>query len=154
MRPISNRVPAASASVPYDGDILRTCPARVYDFMNTFAVVVSGARLNPCGHLLLNAGGCAGWYFHVAEVRGFPRGMGPAGFRRYLRDNGKRELDRVRVPLLRPAAAMARLEELLSVKWTWFVLPHNCARFVEEIVQAGGSSASLLGNCPTAEVFR
>jgi hypothetical protein len=122
--------------------------------MNAFTVVVSGARLNPCGHVLLNAGGCAGWYFHVAEVHGFPRAMSPDGYRRYLRDNGKREQSRVRMPLPHPARAMARLEQLLAQKWTWFVLPHNCARFVEEILQAGGSDAGLWSNCPTAERFR
>jgi hypothetical protein len=145
---------AARNPEPYHGEILDTCPAWIYDFMNAEAVVVSGAQWNPCGHLLLAAGGCGGFYFHVAEVRGFPRWMDARGFQRYLKENGKRELSRTRVPLPDPRGAMAKLEQLLSQKWTWFLLPHNCARFVEEVLHAGGSRAGLWSNCPAGEVFR
>lgn len=48
---------------------------------------------------------------------------------------------------------MLKLEELLAAKWTWGVLPHNCASFVEEVVQAGGSDAGLYSNCPALETF-
>jgi len=155
MRPSFPGIPAGAAQpARYLGEILRSCPARIYDFMNTAAVVVSGSRFNPCGHVLLNAGGCGGWYFHVIEVRGFPRGMPAAGYRRFLDENGKRERTRVRVPLPQPARAMAKLEEIMSRKCTWMVLPHNCAGFVEEILQAGGSDAHLWSNCPTLESFR
>ena len=155
MRPLLPGVRAGAARPdPYHGEILRSCPARIYDFMNTAAVVVSGSRFNPCGHVLLNAGGCGGWYFHVDELHGFPRGLHGEGYRRYLDDNGKRERSRVPVPLPAPARAMARLEQILSRQWTWLVLPHNCAAFVEEILRAGGSAAHLWSNCPTAQAFR
>jgi hypothetical protein len=154
MSPPSALLAPRPQAEPYHGEILETCPAGIYDFVNAYAVVVSGARYNPCGHMLLNAGGPGGWYFHVAEVRSFPRYMGARGYQRYLQESGKRELSRTRVPLTDPAAAMARLEELLSQRWTWFVLPHNCAHFVEEVLQAGGSRAGLWTNCPAGEAFR
>jgi hypothetical protein len=150
------RLPFVPALGPYryQGDVLDRCPARAFDFGNCYVVVVTGSFLNPCGHMLLNAGGCTGWYFHVAELRGFPRFMGAEGYRRFLRENGKRELSRVHVPLPDPGAAMARLEKLLENKWSWFVLPHNCVDFVEEVTRAGGSPAGLWSNCPTRQVFR
>ena len=60
---------------------------------------------------------------------------------------------RTKVSLTNPNAAMLKLEDLLSAKCTWGVLPHNCASFVEDIVQAGGNSAGLYTNCPTLEKF-
>lgn len=133
---------------------MHQCMAIPFDFANAYAVVVSGASWNPCGHMLLNTGGKAGYYFHVAEVRGFPRYMNGQGFQRYLKEEKKAELRRTRVPLKDPAAAHRRLEELLAKRWTWFVLPNNCARFVEVVLQAGGSDAGLYMNCPTAETFK
>lgn len=32
--------------------------------------------------------------------------------------------------------------------WRWLILPSNCASFVEEILEAGGSKVSNLLNCP------
>jgi hypothetical protein len=138
----------------YDGDVLDHCPASGYgDFSQVNAVVVSGAKWNPCGHALLNVGGRGGWYYHVNELRGYPRYMDEAGYRRYLRENGKREVNRQRVPLPDPDGALAKLEGLLAEKWTWFVLPNNCASFVEDVLQAGGADAGLYSNCPTRENF-
>lgn len=136
----------------YDGDHIAQCAG--FDFERAFAVVVSGARWNPCGHMLLNTGGRGGWYFHVAEVRGRPRFMNERGYRRYLEENGKRELSRVAVAIKDPGACNAKLEELLAKQWTWFLLPNNCVHFVEEVLQAGGTSAGLYSNCPTREVFK
>ena len=79
--------------------------------------------------------------------------MDGPGYQRYLDDSGKKELKRFEVLIRKPQAAMLKLEELLAVKWTWGVLPNNCASFVEEIVQAGGSTAGLYFNCPTLEDF-
>lgn len=95
----------------------------------------------------------AGWFFHIAEVRGRPRFMRVHGYRRYLKENDKRELHRTRLAIPRPSAAHAKLEELLAKQWTWFVLPNNCASFVEDVVQAGGSNAGLYFNCPALENF-
>jgi hypothetical protein len=138
----------------YVGEILNRCPAQVFDFADCYAVVVSGSFYNPCGHMLLNAGGLIGWYFHVAAVHGFPRYLDASGYQRFLRENRKRELSRVRVPLSDPTAAMHRLEDLLDRKWSWFGLPHNCVDFVEEVTHAGGSDAGLWSNCPARQTFR
>ena len=58
------------------------------------------------------------------------------------------------VSIQNPDASNRKLEELLAKQWTWFVLPNNCANFVEEVLQAGGTSAGLYSNCPTLETFR
>lgn len=136
----------------YDGEHIAFCSN--FDFTQAYAVVVSGARWNPCGHMLLNTGGAGGWYFHVAEVRGRPKFMREAGFRRYLKENAKREISRTHVKIPNPDASNEKLEELLATQWTWFVLPNNCTRFVEEVLQAGGSSAGLYSNCPMHETFK
>ena len=69
---------------PYSGEELRSQLPRQLDWHNTYVVIVTGAKLNPCGHALLNIGAVGGYYFHVAEVYGHPRYMVEAGYRRYL----------------------------------------------------------------------
>ena len=137
----------------YEGDVMLSCPPDEFDFSNTYAVVVSGDGPNFCGHLILNLGGLGGMYFHVAGIHTYPRQMTEAGYRIYLKDAGKKELKRFKVSITKPDDAMLELEQLLSGKWTWGVLPHNCASFVEDIVQAGGSAAGLYSNCPALENF-
>lgn len=138
----------------YEGDVHVRHTVQPRHFLRAFAVVVSGAALNPCGHILLNTGGRGGWYFHIAQVRGFPHCMGEEGYRRYLRENKKREIRRTWVPVKEPHECLHKLEELLRKKWTWFLLPNNCASFVEDVLQAGGTKAGLYSNCPTKEIFR
>jgi hypothetical protein len=75
-------------------------------------------------------------------------------YRRYLREHQKRELRRTFVSVPNPERAHQKLEELLAKKWSWFVLPNNCASFVEDVVQAGGSKAGLYMNCPSIENFK
>jgi hypothetical protein len=137
----------------YEGEIMNSCPKIPFHFANTFAVVVSGDGPNFCGHLLLNIGGVGGYYLHVAGVRTYPRIMNQSGYFQYLKENNKKELKRFRVEISKPMSAMLKLEQLLSAKWQWGVLPHNCASFVEEIVEAGGSTAGLYSNCPALENF-
>lgn len=141
-------------SEPYVGEIMHKCMLRPFDFKHAFAVVVSGATWNPCGHMLLNTGGSGGWYFHVAERKGNPRFLRADGYRRYLQEHQKRELRRTFVSVPNPGGAHQRLEELLAKQWSWFVLPNNCASFVEEVVAAGGSKAGLYLNCPAIENFK
>lgn len=136
----------------YSGDHITFC--QQFRFDQAHAVVVSGSAWNPCGHMLLNTGGRTGWYFHVAEVRGRPRFMTETGYQRYLRENEKRQISMTPVQVPRPDACNAKLEELLLNQWTWFVLPNNCARFVEVILQAGGVKAGLYSNCPRLETFQ
>jgi len=135
----------------YTGEILTACYE--YDFSSTFAVVVSGDRPNFCGHLLLYTAASGGQYFHIAERKGFPRHMDEVGYRRYLLENHKKELRRFPVTISNPTGSNVKVEELVSNIWRWWVLPHNCASFVEEVVRAGGSSAGLYSNCPALEEF-
>ena len=139
---------------PYVGDIMYQCLVQPFDFKRAFAVVVSGASWNPCGHMLLNTGGPGGWYFHIAERKGNPRFMREAGYRRYLKEHQKRELRGTFIPVPRPEGAHQMLEELLAKQWSWFVVPNNCAAFVEDVVRAGGSKAGLYLNCPVRERFQ
>ena len=141
-------------SDPYNGEVMHQCLARPFDFSNTYAVVVTGATWNPCGHMLINTGGRGGFYFHIAEVRGFPRYMNEMGYQRYLTEERRHEIRRTRVILKNPEGAQRKLEQLLAQKWTWFALPNNCAAFTEDVLQAGGTDAGLYSNCPIAESFR
>ncbi|MDC8760670.1 hypothetical protein [Janthinobacterium fluminis] len=144
----------ARGTEPYAGDIMRQCFIRPFDFKHAFVVVVSGASWNPCGHTLLNTGSDNGWYFHIAERKGCPRFMRRQGYQRYLQEHQKRELRRTFVAVPNPEGAHFKLEELLAKQWSWFVLPNNCASFVEDVVQAGGSKAGLYLNCPSRERFK
>ena len=141
-------------SESYEGEVMHQCMIRPFDFEHTHAVVVSGDKWNPCGHAILNAGGFAGWYFHVAGRYIVPRYMRPNDYKRYLTENGKHEIRRTVVKIPNPIGAHRKLEELLSTPWFWGGLPHNCASFLEAVVQAGGSKAGLYFNCPTLEAFR
>lgn len=133
----------------YDGEPISFCTE--FDFSRAFVVVVSGVQWNPCGHMLLNTGGIGGWYFHINEVYGRPRYMREDGYRRYLRENDKTEISRTHVVVPNRQAASRKLEGLMNERWAWMVLPHNCVRFVEVILQAGGARAGLYSNCAIVE---
>ena len=145
----------------YEGDLLLMCPGDI-DFQTTFAIVVSGAAGNPCGHMILCTGPANGnkWYFHVAGqgveealgVYAYPKFMLEDGFHRYLRENGKHELRRLDAKLQYPEKAYDRLMTLMSGKWFWGVLIHNCATFVQEVISAGGGDLNVVLNCPDQEV--
>ena len=148
--------------MPFEGDELTYCPSDM-DFTVTWAVVVSGASWNPCGHMLLCCGSSSenSWYFQVAGqgirelwgVRAHPKFMrGEAGFQRYLRENGKKEIRRLDATLRNPSGAYQRLMSYMADPWYWGVLINNCATFVREIVQAGGGNLSVILNCPDQEV--
>jgi hypothetical protein len=144
----------------YEGDVLTYTPANL-DFSTVYAVVVTGAKWNPCGHALLFApfksaisSGNDGSYFQVAGAHTLPRIMSQDGYERYLKENKKSEVTRYAVDLPNPDGAVNRLVELMLKPWMWAVLPHNCAAFVEDVVSAGGSSAGLYSNCPRLEDFK
>lgn len=137
----------------YDGEHLNVCMAQAFDFSNTSAVTVSGDKWNPCGHMLLNVGGPAGFYFHVADLRSQPKYMTYHGFERYLKETRKAVLRRMMIHIRSPKAAHARLDERLSKPWLWAVLPNNCVAFVEDVVKAGGADNFLYFNCPAKESF-
>ena len=87
---------------------------------------------------LLNTGGPGGSYFQVSDVYGDPRFMNEAQFQRYLRENSKTIVTVMRVEIPYPARAQLELEMLLSRKWLWGGVVHNCETLVEKIVMAGG----------------
>ncbi|MFZ4546374.1 MAG: hypothetical protein ACOYN4_03010 [Bacteroidales bacterium] len=70
-----------------------------------------------------------------------------------MEEHKKTGLKRFQVQIANKNKAMKKLEELISKTWLWGVLPHNCASFVEEIIQAGGSGAGLYSNCLALESF-
>jgi hypothetical protein len=116
----------------YKGEVMHQCLLKPFDFKYTYAVVVSGDLPNPCDP---------------------PRYMLADSFSRYLKENEKIEIRRTYVKIPNPAGAHQKLEELLATWWAWGMLPHNCANFCEQVVQAGGSKAGLYFNCPVAERF-
>lgn len=137
----------------YDGEILDQCGTVDMNCSNIAVVAVSGSGPNVCGHLLIGTGvGGNINYFHVAEFRNYPKYMTETGYRRYLKENGKSELRRRTLALPDPSGAMTYLEDLMSKKWTWGVLPNNCVAFVEEVISAGGGSWSSYSNCPAAAI--
>jgi hypothetical protein len=71
-----------SKPAPFIGDIMHFCPVKPFDFQHTRAVIVSGYRVNLCGHTLLCTGG---WYFHVDGKNDLPRFMVDDGYMRFLR---------------------------------------------------------------------
>jgi hypothetical protein len=148
----------------YEGDILQVCPSDI-DFANTQAIVVSGASWNPCGHMIFCCGTNSedSWFFHVAGqgmgeiwgVRAYPKFMrGDVNFARYLNDNGKHEIRRLDAKITNPSGSYSKLMEYMSSKWFWGVLPHNCAAFARDIIQAGGGTVTVLLNCPDQDFVR
>jgi hypothetical protein len=147
----------------YEGTILQSCPPDL-DFSNTQAVVVSGASWNPCGHMILSTGtnSANAWYFHVAgqgakEVWGVyavPKFMREPGYRQYLLENTKHEIRRLDAKIKNPAASYQKLTDLMNDSWTWGVLIHNCATFVQQIINAGGGDLSVALNCPDQEFLQ
>jgi hypothetical protein len=135
--------------VAYEGEIMDRCGAINIDFSTTYIVAVSGDGPNVCGHLLLYAvGKDSDVYFHVAGLKTFPHYMDSDGYRRYLRETGKRELVRRQVDIPYPDRAYLEVERQLSEKWTWLVLPHNCVAFCEDVISAGGGDWGSYSNCP------
>jgi hypothetical protein len=90
---------------------------------------------------------------HIAGFYKMPKFMHESGYRRYMKENGKREMRRWPIKLPNPRGAHEKLHELIEKPWLWGILAHNYASFVEEVVQAGGSKAGIYLNCPIAEPF-
>jgi hypothetical protein len=130
----------------YEGELMLSC--KPLDFRNAYAIVVSGARLNPFGHMLLNTGGPRGTYFQVSDVYGNPRMMDAKQFQRYLAENNKTIITVMRLVIPEPGKSQLKLEEILSKKWAWGAVAHNCESMVEEIVTAGGGPKLRQGMFP------
>lgn len=111
--------------------------------------------MESIGHAILKTSIRNGYYFHVAPpIRSNPKYMDEKGYLRYLKEHNKRELVRQWVPLKSPYKAQEKLDELLSKKWTWMVVPNNCASFVKEILKAGGADTGVYSNCPALEEWK
>lgn len=123
----------------YEGEYLMSCPAKMFKFGKTYVVIVTGVWWNKNGHMLLNTGGPGGTYFQVGgELDGIPRFMNEAQFQRYLKENNKTIVTVRRVNIPQPEKSQLKLEEILSRRWFWGGVIHNCESLVEEIIMAGG----------------
>jgi len=122
----------------YEGELMTSCPLQMFNFGRTYAVVVTGAKLNLSGHMLLNTGGPGGTYFQVSEIYGVPRFMNEQQFQRYLKESNKTIVSVIPLHIPHPEKAQFELEKLLSRKWAWLGVTHNCESLVEEIIVAGG----------------
>ena len=141
-------------STPYEGAPMFVSPLELSDFQHVCAVIVTGDKLNPCGHTLLHVGESWSWYIHVAGgVYKLPKFIPQSHYMRYLKENGKREIRRWDIKLPNPKGARDKLHELIDKPWFWGVIAHNCTSFAEEVVRAGGSEAGQYFNCPIAEPF-
>jgi hypothetical protein len=87
------------------------------------AVTVSGASANPCGHMMLNLGGCGpdAQYFHVCgngyNPNWFPLMLDQGQYIRYLTSNKTKEWKRAPLVFPNPKGVRLRFEQLLSQKW-------------------------------------
>jgi hypothetical protein len=137
----------------YEGAPMIICPLEERDFQHVCAVIVSGDGVNACGHTLLHISGSWGWYVHISGFYKAPKFIPESGYKRYLNENGKREIRRWQIKLPNPKGAYDKLHELVQKPWLWGIVAHNCTSFAEEVVQAGGSKAVQYFNCPIAEPF-
>jgi hypothetical protein len=141
--------PTEVRDMAYEGELMTSCPAKMFNFGKTYAVIVSGAKWNPYGHMLLNTGGPGGIYVQVVtELRGQPRMMNEAQFQRYLREQNKTIVSVLPVHIPNPSKSQLKLEEILSQQWTWGAVVHNCESLVEEILAAGGGPTLHHGYFP------
>jgi hypothetical protein len=130
----------------YEGEPLTYCPVNL-DLSRVEMIVVSGSGINAAGHALLYVPK-QGLYFQIAGVYTYPTMMDELGFKRYLTENSKRILGRNIYSLPSPAGAYNELMLSTSKKWVWGGVINNCATFVQDIIRAGGSSATI-SNLPT-----
>lgn len=134
----------------YDGEELRACHINLFRNKDFNLIVVSGSPGNVCHHALINFGGRYGYYAHVAgHVYYKPAFMDEHQYQRYLRENSKNELLRRPLMITNSHNFFFQLEQLLSKKWFWGILIHNCASFVIELARAGGVELPIPVNCPT-----
>ncbi len=132
----------------YEGEALHSCPAEMFDFNSTYVIIVSGASLNPKGHMILNTGGRNGIFFHAVRLYDYPLSMDTSQFQRYLRENDKTIWTIFKITIPYPERSQQKLEELLASKWFWRGIAHNCETFTEEIVEAGGGPHLQKGTFP------
>jgi hypothetical protein len=128
-------------STPYEGASMFISPLELSDWRHVCAVIVSGHKLNKCGHTLLHVGESWSWYVHIAGPYNLPKFIPESNYMRYLKENNKREIRRWDIKLPNPKGARDKLHELIDKPWFWGGIVNNCTSFVEDVVRAGGSNA-------------
>jgi hypothetical protein len=93
----------------YLGERLLQCNAVPFNWSQSRLIIVSGSGITLCGHTIVSAGA---FYFHIDGLNDYPWYMAEVGYRRYLKENAKRELYRRQVLLKNPMGAQKKLEEL------------------------------------------
>lgn len=120
------------------------------DWSNTQIVLVTGNGINACGHVLLSVGGD---FFHYAgKAHGYPNYIPGYEYQSYLRINGKKELLRKKLDIPYPKKAQEELEKLMSLKWRYLLVSHNCVTFILTITQAGGNFWNFPPQCPVLDM--
>ena len=137
--------PRVDNTEAYKGAHLPHCSAIPFNWKHTRLIVVSGDGPNVCGHVLVKAGA---YYFHIQNDKSPPYYIGEDGYKRYLEENGKTELQNTKVWLKNPEGAQRKLEELSARNWRYFLFSNNCVHYVEEIFKAGGARFGNPLNCP------
>jgi hypothetical protein len=133
----------------YEGEILNACGVIQIDFSDTYIVAVSGDGPNICGHLLIYSAKGGGFYFHVTgdttasgikKFRGYLMYMNDVGYRRHLKETGKRELRRRKVELPNSSRAFLIYRKTACREVGMGIIATYCISFVEAVIEVGGGS--------------
>jgi hypothetical protein len=132
----------------YDGKIMVGIPLpKDLRWAETRLILMEGSTL--CGHAVLQIGD---YYFHFAGPSRveYPKMFTAGEFKAYLSQRGKHVIGYYNMDIAFPKLAEAELRNLLDRKWQTFVIAHNCATFVKEIIYAGGNRRPFQESCPTS----
>jgi hypothetical protein len=93
----------------YLGERLLQCNAVPFNWSQSRLIIVSGSGITLCGHTIVSAGA---FYFHIDGLNDYPWYMAEVGYRRYLKENAKRELYRRQVLLKNPMGAQKKIRRV------------------------------------------
>ena len=115
-------------------------------------------NFNPGGHVYVVVGVLGApktWVvIHVDGFNNYPFILeGKQALLDLLSYEGKRVLSTVQIRLPDPDAAHAWLQKIIFEVWQWMVLPNNCVRLPELLVEKGGlkKSFNMVTNIPALE---
>lgn len=135
-----------------NGHVLKGCDISLFKSWEFEIIVVTGSKINFCGHILLKIGGPFGYYVHVPGPQlgrvEPPHYLSEAEYKNYLVGYRKKELLRKAIHVPYPMGALRRMEQLLSENWNYLLVTSNCVTFVEEILKHGRFFLSIRANCP------
>lgn len=135
----------------FEGAPIKTLSGLQLTHTSCELLIVSGSGPNLAGHMLMELPARPGGtqsVFHIGGVLDYPYWMAASDFHRYLKDNGKREIGRKSISLIKPMDAERYLDKAIAKKWPWGMVVNNCVSFCEEYIQAGGSTWSMRTNLP------